>query len=199
MFTGIVIDQGTLTASAPSAAGRRMTFEVTGGLPEDTRVGDSMSVSGVCLTMLDVSVNSFSADLSGETLSRSTLGGLSEGNKVNLEPALRASDRLGGHLVSGHVDGLGTLIGREDKGDTSLLTFELPGELARYISVKGSICLDGVSLTINEVDGARLQVCIIPHTLDVTTLGQLKPGDPVNVEVDLVARYLERLLRHDES
>jgi riboflavin synthase len=143
--------------------------------------------------MLEPGGGQFSADVSQETLSLTTLGGLQEGAAANLELALRAEDRLGGHLVTGHVDGLATLLERRPDGRAERLEFEVPGELARYVARKGSVCLDGVSLTVNSVDGRRFSVCLIPHTLEITTLGELLPGQRVNLEVDLVARYLERL------
>jgi riboflavin synthase len=135
----------------------------------------------------------FQADVSQETLGLTTLGRLREGQAVNLELALQAQDRLGGHLVSGHVDGMATLVSRRPDARAERLEFEVPAALARYLARKGSVCLDGVSLTVNDVDGCRFGVCLIPHTLEVTTLGELRPGGLVNLEVDLVARYLERL------
>ncbi len=160
---------------------------------ESSRAGDSICVSGACLTMLDPAGRQFSADVSQETLSLTTLGRLQEGQPVNLELALRAEDRLGGHLVTGHVDGLATLLSRRPDGRAERLEFEVPEHLARYVARKGSVCLDGVSLTVNSVQGRRFSVCLIPHTLEITTLGALGPGGHVNLEVDLVARYLERL------
>jgi len=155
--------------------------------------GDSICVSGACLTMLEPTGKQFVADVSQETLSLTTLGRLQEGQPVNLELALRADDRMGGHLVTGHVDGLATLLSRRPDGRAERLDFEVPDSLARYVARKGSVCLDGVSLTVNSVEGCRFSVCLIPHTLEITTLGALRPGDQVNLEVDLVARYLERL------
>jgi riboflavin synthase len=142
---------------------------------------------------MDAAAGHFRADVSQETLGLTTLGLLREGQAVNLELALQAHDRLGGHLVSGHVDGMATLLARRPDGRAERLEFEVPGPLARYLARKGSVCLDGVSLTVNDVDGCRFGVCLIPHTLEVTTLGALRPGQHVNLEVDLVARYLERL------
>jgi len=173
------IDSGELDLSASSA-------------------GDSIAVAGACLTMLQPQSRSFFADVSAETLALTTLGKLQPGNTVNLELALTLQDRLGGHLVSGHVDGMGTLLGRHEDGRAQRFEFEVPQELARYIAFKGSVTIDGVSLTVNAVlnegQAANFSVCLIPHTLEVTTLGSLQPGQRVNIEVDLVARYLERLL-----
>ena len=157
------------------------------------RVGDSISVSGVCLTMLHPAGGRFEADVSAETLSLTTLGDVQPGDRVNLEPALSLSDRLGGHLVTGHVDGMATLVARTPDGRSERFEFELPASLSRYVARKGSVCVDGVSLTVNDVNANRFGVCLIPHTLEVTTLGGLSAGDRVNIEVDLIARYLERL------
>ncbi|MEJ2534100.1 MAG: riboflavin synthase [Gammaproteobacteria bacterium] len=190
---------GALRSSELAGEDRRMRFSAPPELLAGAREGDSMCVSGVCLTMLEPDAEGFSADLSKETLSFTTLGRVAAGGSVNLEPALRAADRLGGHLVSGHVDGRATLLSRRPDGRSERFLFELPAELARYVARKGSICIDGVSLTVNGVDGARFDVCIIPHTLEVTTLGDLAPGDEVNIEVDMVARYIERLLEPSED
>jgi riboflavin synthase len=209
MFTGIVTAKGSLRQKTRLGGDCRLWIDC-GRLPLDgARTGDSVCVSGVCLTMLepvmDAGVNSgvnsgsgagggrFHADASQETLGLTTLGQLREGQAVNLELALQAQDRLGGHLVSGHVDGMATLVSRRPDARAERLEFEAPGPLARYLARKGSVCLDGVSLTVNDVDGCRFGVCLIPHTLEVTTLGALRPGERVNLEVDLVARYLERL------
>jgi len=198
MFTGIVTHRGRLAASEPAGADRRMTFIVEGDALSDAAEGDSMCISGACLTMLDIQREGdggrFSADVSAETLDKTALGGLSVGDPVNLEPALRAADRLGGHLVSGHVDGRGTLVAREGEAGAEVFRFEVPAALARYIAPKGSVCIDGVSLTVNAVTGSRFEVCIIPHTQQVTTLGRLAPGSVVNIEVDMIARYVERLM-----
>ncbi len=201
MFTGIVTHQGRLAAVEPAGADRRMTFAVAGDALCDAREGDSMSVSGACLTMLDIESGEaggrFNADVSVETLDCTTLGDLKVGDPVNLEPALRAADRLGGHLVSGHVDGCGRLVSRSPDGRAERFVFELPTDLARYVAAKGSVCIDGVSLTVNGVSETRFEVCIIPHTLEVTTLGRIQPGQAVNIEVDMIARYLERLMNVD--
>lgn len=196
MFTGIVTHRGQLEAVEPSGVDQRMHFLLEADALNDATNGDSMCVSGACLTMLEIDKNTgrFSADVSAETLDKTTLGRLAPGDPVNLEPALRAADRLGGHLVSGHVDGVGQLVDRSPEGRSERFTFEVPPGLARYIAAKGSICIDGVSLTVNRVEGRRFGVCIIPHTLEVTTLGRLDTGDAVNIEVDMIARYLERLM-----
>jgi riboflavin synthase len=161
---------------------------------QGSQEGDSIAVSGVCLTMLEPGESGFLADVSKETLELTTMGELQPGRPVNLELALALEDRLGGHMVSGHVDGLGRLVSRREDARSERFEFELPADLARYVAKKGSVTIDGVSLTVNEVDGARFSVCLIPHTLEVTTLGMLQPGDAVNIEVDLIARYLERLI-----
>lgn len=199
MFTGIVSEKGSLVEMTSLGGDSRLRIDCglmkTGG----SKVGDSISVSGVCLTILDPDDKGFSADASRETLNLTTLGGLEEGREVNLELALGLEDRLGGHMVSGHVDGKGRLLSRREDARAERFEFELPSSLARYVARKGSVCIDGVSLTINEVDGARFSVCLIPHTLEITTLGLLQAGDEVNIEVDLIARYLERLLEPDTT
>jgi len=199
MFTGIVAITGKLNSRDPRGGDFRMRFGVPVKLMRGCASGDSICVSGVCLTMLEPDDSGFCADLSVETLDKTCLGQLEEGDPVNLELALGASDRLGGHLVSGHVDGLAQLISRTPDARSERFWFEVPPDLARYVAPKGSVCLDGVSLTVNEVDGRRFSVCIIPHTLTVTTLGLLATGDKVNLEIDQIARYLERLNTYDPS
>ena len=196
MFTGIVTHRGRVVAIEPSGVDQRMCFELGADALRDAAEGDSMCVSGACLTMLDIDAEAgrFSADVSVETLHKTILGQLAPGDPVNLEPALRAADRLGGHLVSGHVDGVGRLVDRNPDGRSERFRFEVPASLARYIAAKGSVCIDGVSLTVNDVEANRFGVCIIPHTLEVTTLGRLESGSAVNIEVDMIARYLERLM-----
>jgi riboflavin synthase len=193
MFTGIVTSLGILQEKIDVGGDCRMRFECEGLSLDDARDGDSICVSGACLTMLEPANGQFVADVSQETLAVTKLGQLQQGQAVNLELALRAGDRLGGHLVTGHVDGLATLVTRHPDARAERLEFEVPDALARYIARKGSVCLDGVSLTVNTVENRRFSVCLIPHTLEITTLGALRPGDRVNLEVDLVARYLERL------
>lgn len=193
MFTGIVAATGKLQSRESYDGDLRIRFEVPPELMADSKIGDSISISGCCLTMLEPDATGFSADLSVETLDKTSLGDRKEGDSVNLELAMRASDRLGGHLVSGHVDGLATLVSRTADARSERFVFETDRSLARYIAPKGSACLDGVSLTVNEVDDNRFSICIIPHTLTVTTLGGLAAGEKVNLEVDLIARYLDRL------
>jgi riboflavin synthase len=193
MFTGIIQAIGQLASSELRGGDRRMVF-MAGSLGlDDVAIGDSIAVAGVCLTALDISANQFAADVSRESLGLTTLGALQPGSVVNLEKALRLSDRLGGHLVSGHVDGLGRVIDIRPDARSQRWTFEVPAALARYIASKGSVCIDGVSLTVNEVDGLRFGVNLIPHTQQVTTFGSRRVGDAVNIEVDRMARYAERL------
>ncbi len=195
MFTGLVQAVGRVMALTRTAGGARLAVDAGGLDLAGARPGDSISVSGVCLTAVAVDAGGFQADLSAETLARTTLGGLRPGARVNLEPALRLSDRLGGHLVSGHVDGLGRVVSARQADGGRRLRLAAPAALARYIAEKGSITVDGVSLTVNAVAGAEFDLTLIPETVARTTLGGLRAGDRVNLEVDLLARYLERLLR----
>jgi len=199
MFTGIVAATGKLSSRKSYDGDLRIRFEVPSALMVGCKVGDSISISGVCLTMLEPDATGFSADLSVETLDKTSLGNRREGDSVNLELAMRASDRLGGHMVSGHVDGLASLVSRTEDGRSERFLFETNRNLARFIASKGSVCLDGVSLTVNDVDDNRFSICIIPHTLTVTTLGSLAAGEAVNLEVDLIARYLDRLSQYGHS
>ncbi len=198
MFTGIVQDVGRIVSLERRAGDVRLRIAVTNLRLDHTAPGDSIAVSGVCLTALDLEktagAQSFAADVSNETLSLTTLGALSVGSRVNLEPALRAGDALGGHLVSGHVDGLGEVLSIESDARSVRMRFGCPPALARYFARKGSVAIDGVSLTINEVGSADFGVNLIPHTQTVTTLGEFTVGRKVNLEVDQVARYVERLL-----
>jgi len=162
-------------------------------------VGDSVSVQGACLTVTRKDGTHFYADVSRETMAKTTLGTLSPGSRVNLEPSLRAGDPLGGHYVSGHVDAVGKLGALVQDARSWRLEFELPASLMRFVAPKGSICVNGVSLTVNKVDGRRFDVNIIPHTYNVTTLGELKIDDGVNIEIDVIARYLERLMTKTEE
>ena len=198
MFTGIIQSIGRLASSELRDGDRRMVFEVGSLGLEDVQTGDSIAVAGVCLTALDITDRSFAADVSRESLNLTTLGALEAGAAVNLEKALRLSDRLGGHLVSGHVDGLGRVVDIQSDARSQRWTFEVPALLARYIASKGSICIDGVSLTVNEVDGLRFGVNLIPHTQHVTTFAERQIGDAVNIEVDRMARYAERLAEFRE-
>lgn len=194
MFTGIILAVGKITAIERQDGDCRLTID-TGKLSlQNAALGDSIAVNGVCLTAIALGPHTFSADVSNETLSRTSLKTAAAGTPVNLELALTPSTRLGGHIVSGHVDGLATVIEKKPDARSLRFTFKAPDPLAKYIAEKGSVCLDGVSLTVNEVDGSTFGVNIVPHTLQETTLGFAKPGTAVNLEVDLLARYLERLL-----
>jgi riboflavin synthase len=199
MFTGIIQSIGTLTRIEPKGGDCRLTID-TGKLPmADVKPGDSIAVSGVCLTAIELGPRHFCADVSKETLSRTTLGDAKTGAHVNLELALLPTTRLGGHLVSGHVDGVGTVVDKRCDARSVRFTVEVPAPLAKYIAEKGSICVDGISLTVNEVNGARFGVNIVPHTLTETTLGETETGRRVNLEVDILARYMERLLLGDKA
>lgn len=194
MFTGIIQSIGTMQAMEPRGNDKRIAIEA--GKLDLARVslGDSIAVSGVCLTVVERRGQVFHADVSLETLSRTILGDLSPGARVNLEPALTLSDRLGGHLVSGHVDGVGTVRAMSDAGRSRRFDIEVPAGLAHYIAPKGSVCVDGVSLTVNAIVDNVFSLNIVPHTLSETTLDGYRVGTRVNIEVDLIARYLERLL-----
>ena len=191
MFTGLVELKGTLARRARRGPGFRLAVEAALG---DLVLGESISVSGACLTVVSSDARGFEADVSLETAQRTTLGSLALGRSLNLECALRVGDRLGGHLVSGHVDAVAEVRRVTPAGDAQRLVVCYPSELARFIAVKGSVTLDGVSLTVNAVTGDSLEVMVIPHTLAVTTLGELKPGAAVNLEVDTMARYAVRFL-----
>jgi riboflavin synthase len=192
MFTGIVAAVGRVGAVTPSAGGIRMRIEAGGLQLDDVALGDSIAVNGACLTAIALHPAAFDVDVSQESLL--CVAGFKPHARVNLEKALRLADRLGGHLVSGHVDGVGVVQRFESRGDNRLLEIELPAELARYVARKGSIAVDGVSLTVNEVSATRFAVNLIPHTLVHTNLADLAPGARVNIEVDLLARYAERIL-----
>lgn len=193
MFTGIVQAVGSVAKLETRGGDARLNLAVGDLSLADVAVGDSIAVNGVCLTVVTRAGDSFSADVSGETLARTSLGRLRAGSRVNLEKALAVGDRLGGHLVSGHVDGLATVLARESEARSVRFRLAVPSQLARYVAAKGSVCLDGVSLTVNGVSGADFDVNIVPHTLSATTLGEWQVGGEVNLEVDLIARYLERL------
>ena len=199
MFTGIIKGKGSIAAM--NRRGGDVRLSVTSpDLPwSDYEVGESIAVNGVCLTAVALNDDGFDTDVSIETLDVTALGGLAVGSTVNLEPAISLGERLGGHLVSGHVDCTGTVTSRAGDARSVRLVIEIPREYARYVAKKGSVCVDGVSLTINEVSVNAFEVNIIPHTADVTILGDYEVGTIVNVEVDLLARYLERLLRNDED
>jgi len=199
MFTGIVQDVGRIRQREVLDGDMRLTIAVDRLNLARTVLGDSICVQGVCLTVIALSDRSFSADVSRETLSLTTLGELEHLAAVNLEPALRVGDALGGHLVSGHVDGVATVIAITSDAGSRRLTIEAPAALARYIARKGSVALDGVSLTVNEVEATRFGVNLIPHTLSVTTFGRLKSGARLNLEIDQLARYVERLAAFSKS
>jgi riboflavin synthase len=194
MFTGIVQDVGRVASLGERGGDVRLAIRVAAMDLSRIAVGDSICVQGCCVTAISLAGDVFEADLSRETLGLTTLGGLAVGAAVNLEPALRAGDPLGGHLVSGHVDGLGTVVSQSADARSTRVVIEAPAELARFIARKGSITVNGVSLTVNDVEGPRFGVNLIPHTLEVTTLGGLLPGAAVNLEIDQVARYVERLV-----
>ena len=193
MFTGIIQAIGRIAAIESIGADRRYRIDAGALDLSDVSDGDSIAVGGCCLTALNIADGQFSADVSVETLRLTTLGDAVIGDQVNLEKALRLADRLGGHLVSGHIDATGKVIAISDDARSQRWTFEVPTRIAKYIAQKGSVCIDGVSLTVNEVDGARFGVNLIPHTQTVTTFGERRVGDSVNIEVDLIARYAERL------
>lgn len=199
MFTGIIAAVGTITALQPRSGDVRLRITADRLDLSDVQLGDSIAVSGVCLTAVELPGDGFWADASRETLECTILGGAAPGMKVNLEKALTPTTRLGGHLVSGHVDGIGTVTEWRSDGRSWRLRIQAPDALARYIAAKGSICVDGVSLTVNRVDGAAFELNIVPHTLAETTLADFKTGRRVNLEVDLIARYLERLLLGDRA
>ena len=193
MFTGIIQDVGTVRAVTPRSGDVEFVVAVDRLPLATTRAGDSIAVDGVCLTVTRIGANEFAADVSRETLAVTTLGGLEAGTRVNLEPALRAGEPLGGHLVSGHVDGVAEVLSMEPDARSVRVAIRVPAALARYIARKGSVCVDGVSLTVNRVQGDTFDVNLVPHTQAVTTLGEWRAGRRVNLEVDQVARYVERL------
>jgi riboflavin synthase len=194
MFTGIILTMGRITSLQEREGDLELGVDAAGLDVARIAIGDSVCVQGVCLTVTRKQDACFFADVSRETMAKTTLGRLKVGSKVNLEPSLRAGDPLGGHLVSGHVDAAGSLRRIDQDARSWRLEFELPPPLMRFVAAKGSICLNGVSLTVNKVEGVRFDVNIIPHTHTVTTLGELRVGDEVNVEIDVVARYLDRLM-----
>lgn len=193
MFTGIIAARGEVTATEASGGDLRLTIDSGDLAIGDLQVGESIATSGVCLTVAQVLERGFVADVSVETLELTTLSGWHPGQKVNLERALRLADRLGGHLVSGHVDGIGTILSRHSAARAEAFRVRAPQDLARYIAHKGSIAVDGVSLTVNGVSGSDFDLTIVPHTLQETTMADYREGTEVNLEVDLLARYLERL------
>ncbi len=194
MFTGIIKAMGAISAMEKRGGDVRLSVR-SDGLPwSDYDTGESIAVNGVCLTAVALHADGFETDVSVETLDVTALGGLGVGSAVNLEPAISLGERLGGHLVSGHVDCTGRVVSQSSDARSIRLSVEIPREYARYVAKKGSVCIDGVSLTVNEVSGNTFELNIIPHTADVTIIGDYRNGTIVNVEVDLLARYLERLL-----
>jgi len=198
MFSGIIEEMGVIKAVTRQPGGVRLAF-LAHRILDGLEVGESVAVNGVCLTAAAMQSDAFEADLSTETLQRTTLGQAGVGDAMNLERSLRYNGRVGGHLVSGHIDGVGRLRDRKQEGNTLLLTIEIPKELRRYCAEKGSIAVDGVSLTINASGDDAVRVAVIPHTANVTTLGIKGAGAAVNLEVDLIAKYLERLLTADRA
>jgi len=198
VFTGIVQDVGHVQEIETRGGDVRMVIQFDRLDPSGIRIGDSICVQGCCLTATELLGRAFAADVSRETLSLTTLGDLRPGTSVNLEPSLRAGDALGGHLVSGHIDGVAQVTSISGDARSQRLMISVPHALARYIARKGSVAVDGVSLTVNEVEGTEFGVNIIPHTQDVTTLGRLAVGTRVNLEIDQVARYVERLAEFSE-
>ena len=198
MFSGIIADVGIITRAEDRDGGLRLSVvtEVLG--MDDVQIGDSIAVNGVCLTVVKLDGHVFTVDVSRETLN-CTVGLERQGGHVNLEKALRLSDRLGGHLVSGHVDGVGEVVAFNDIGESWRLVVRAPHALAKYIATKGSITINGVSLTVNHVAGSEFDVNLIPHTLDVTTLNELTAGTKVNLEIDLIARYVERMMQGEKE
>jgi riboflavin synthase len=193
MFTGIIKGIGRVAALEERGGDTRIVIDAVDTDLGDVALGDSIAVSGVCLTAVELDGTTFAADVSQETLSLTTLGALEVGSSVNLEGALRAGEPLGGHMVSGHVDAFGVLEAREQDARSWRLTFSVPAPLKRFFAPKGSVCVDGISLTVNEVEGDRFGVNIVPHTMSHTTLGERAVGDRVNLEIDVIARYLARL------
>lgn len=198
MFSGIIADVGIIKKAEDREGGLRLTVAAEVLDFGDVQIGDSIAVNGVCLTAVKIEGRSFTADVSRETLN-CTVGLEHEGGHVNLEKALRLSDRLGGHLVSGHVDGVGEVVAFNDIGESWRLVVRAPQSLAKYIATKGSVTINGVSLTVNHVAGSEFDVNLIPHTLDVTTLNELKTGSKVNLEIDLIARYVERMMTAEKA
>ncbi len=199
MFTGIIETIGEIRRLEQQSGDVRMVIQSGNMSLADVQLGDSIAVNGVCLTAVALPRDGFVADVSGETLALTTLGTLKAGDAVNLEKALTPTTRLGGHLVSGHVDGVGEVLSRHNDARSVRFSIKAPDQLAKYIAKKGSICVDGISLTVNEVNGAVFELNIVPHTLQETTMAGFQVGNKVNLEVDLLARYLERLLQGEAA
>jgi riboflavin synthase len=200
MFTGIVEEVGRVSRMEQRGENRRITI-TAGRVPNELKTGDSVSVSGVCLTALDIRAGSFCADLAPETWERTSFSRMHEGALVNLELPMKADGRFGGHIVQGHVDGVGKLIALERIADSEnfWLRIELPREVEKYTVHKGSICIEGISLTVAKLEGRDCTVAIIPHTVEMTNLNSLQPGDPVNLEADLIAKYVEKIMSREPA
>jgi len=200
MFTGMVEEVGRVNRIEQRGENRRITIAAA-NVPKELKSGDSVSVSGVCLTALDIKPGSFCADLAPETWERTSFSRIREGALVNLELPMKANGRFGGHIVQGHVDGVGKVIARERIADSEnfWLRIELPREVEKYVVYKGSICIEGISLTVARLDGRDCTVAVIPHTVEMTNLNSLKPGDPVNLEADLIAKYVEKMMSNDPA
>jgi len=198
MFTGLIEEVGTVQATQATATGRDLTIRAP-GIAASAHVGDSIAVSGICLTVVSLAGDGFACHAGAETLARSTAGEWQRGARVNLEQALRVGDRLGGHFVQGHVDGVGSCVGRRSVGETTELDFELPAAQASYLAEKGSIAIDGISLTVTTAGDSRFSVAIIPHTLAHTTLDDLQPGRRVNLELDILAKYVRRAMGLEQT
>ena len=200
MFTGIIEEIGTIAKINLNGENRRLTIQAN-RTPKDLKPGDSVAVSGVCLTALDIKPKSFCADLAPETWERTSFSRIHEGAHVNLELPMKADGRFGGHIVQGHVDGVGRLIELERIADSEnwWLLIEIPPEIEKYTVFKGSICIEGISLTIAKLEDNRCTVAIIPHTVEMTNLGSLKPGDPINLEADLIAKCVEKMMKHGQA
>ena len=196
MFTGIIEEVGQVAKIEQRGENRRMTIE-SHSASKELRTGDSIAVSGVCLTALNIKADSFSADLAPETWTRTSFSRIHEGALVNLELPMKADGRFGGHVVQGHVDGVGKLIALEQVADSEnfWLRIEIPAEVERYTVLKGSICIEGISLTVAKLEGRECAVAVIPHTVEMTNLKSLKPGDPLNLEADLIAKYVEKMAK----
>ena len=198
MFTGIIEEVGTISKISQHGENRRITIQAEHA-PKELKPGESIAVSGVCLTSLDIKPNSFCADLAPETWERTSFSRIHEGARVNLELSMKADGRFGGHIVQGHVDGVGRLIELERIADSDnwWLHIEMPPEIEKYTVFKGSISIEGISLTVAKLENNRCTIAIIPHTVEMTNLGSLKPGDPVNLEADLIAKYVEKMMKRE--
>lgn len=198
MFTGIIEEIGLLNSTQVNSQGGKLTVAAS-SITSDVKLGDSIAVNGVCLTVIEFDSKSLTFDVSRETLDRTTLGSLRIGTKVNLERALRPSDRMGGHIVQGHVDSTGQFLTRQMVGDSFIMRFSYPKEIAHYICQKGSIAIEGISLTVANLGSNFFEVAVVPHTLKMTTLNFLSSGDKVNLEVDIIAKYVERMLTTEKA